>query len=200
MKASDKFSTLVIQQMRKAVSDTGGNEVMFTGRTGEGGLIEHIETAARGNENSVPALEGFVDRGDVIIHNHPGGNLIPSSADLRIASILGNQGIGFYIVNNEITEVYAVAETVSEKIIPINVDEIKTHLEPGGTLSKLFDKYEVRESQVDMLCDVAEAINNEKIIIAEAGTGVGKSLAYLIPAFKWVMNNNDRIVISTQEQ
>ncbi len=83
------------------------------------------------------------------------------------------------------------------KIIPINVSEIKTHLEPGGTLSKLFDKYEVRESQVDMLCDVAEAINNEKIIIAEAGTGVGKSLAYLIPAFKWVMNINDRIVIST---
>ncbi len=63
-------------------------------------------------------LEGFVDRGDVIIHNHPGGNLTPSSADLRIASILGNQGIGFYIVNNEITEVYAVAETVSEKNHP----------------------------------------------------------------------------------
>ena len=197
MRASEKFTDSVLKQMRQAVSDTGGNEVMFTGRYGESGLIEEIVTAARGNENSVPALEGFVDRGDVIIHNHPGGNLTPSSADLRIASILGNQGIGFYIVNNEVTEVYAVAEAVSDKIIPLNIDEIRTHLEPGGTLSRNFDKYEVRESQVDMLCDVADAINNEKIIIAEAGTGVGKSFAYLIPAFQWVINNNDRIVIST---
>ncbi len=197
MKASEKFSAPVIQQMRKAVSDTGGNEVMFTGRSGDSGLIEHIETAARGNENSVPALEGFVDRGDVVIHNHPGGNLSPSAADLRIASILGNQGIGFYIINNEVTEVYAVAETVAERIVPLNTDEIKSHLEPGGSLSGIFEKYEVRPSQIEMLCDVADAINNEEIIIAEAGTGVGKSLAYLIPAFQWVINNNDRIVIST---
>ena len=197
MKASDKFTDSIIQQMRKAVSDTGGNEVMFTGRKGESGLVEDIITAARGNENSVPALEGFVDRGDVIIHNHPGGNLTPSSADLRIASILGNQGIGFYIVNNEVTEVYAVAEAVSDKITPLNIEDVRKHLEPDGTLSKNYDKYEVRESQIDMLCDVADAINNENIIIAEAGTGVGKSLAYLIPAFQWVINNNDRIVIST---
>ena len=197
MKASEKFSDTVIEQMRKAISDTGGNEVMFTGSAGDSGLIERIVTAARGNENSVPALEGFVDRGDVIIHNHPGGHLAPSQADLRIASILGNQGIGFYIVDNEVSEVYAVAETVSEKTVLLDINEAKSHLEPGGTLSKIFDKYEVRESQVDMLCDVADAMNTEKIIIAEAGTGVGKSFAYLLPAFKWVMNNNDRVVIST---
>ena len=197
MKASDKFTFPVIEQMRKAVEDTGGNEVMFTGRKGENGLIDDIITAARGNEDSVPALEGFIDRGDVVIHNHPGGNLTPSSADLRIASILGNQGIGFYIVNNEINEVYAAAEAVSDKITPLDIQKLKTHLEPEGTLSKVFDKYEIRESQVDMLCDVADAMNSEKIVIAEAGTGVGKSLAYLIPAFQWVINNNDRIVIST---
>ena len=197
MKASEKLSVSVIEQMKKAISDTGGNEVMFTGSCGENGIVESIMIAARGNENSVPALEGFVDRGEVIIHNHPVGNLNPSQADLRIASILGNQGIGFYIVDNNVEEVYAVAETVSEKITPLNVEKLKNHLSPGGSLSKIFDKYEVRESQVEMLSDIADAMNREKIVIAEAGTGVGKSLAYLVPAFKWVMNNNERVVIST---
>ncbi len=39
MKASDKFTYSVIEQMRKAVEDTGGNEVMFTGKKGKTALL-----------------------------------------------------------------------------------------------------------------------------------------------------------------
>ena len=197
MNTAERFSVNVIDKMRNAIADTGGNEVMFTGRFGDSGLVESIIIAARGNEDSVPALEGFVDRGEVIIHNHPGGNLTPSQADLRIASLIGNQGIGFYIVDNDVQEIYAVAEPVSEKRKDLEIEQLALHLSPGGSLSRQFDGFEIRESQVEMLCDVADAINREKILIAEAGTGVGKSLAYLIPAFQWVIDNNERIVIST---
>ncbi|HOV13112.1 MAG TPA: helicase C-terminal domain-containing protein [Spirochaetota bacterium] len=44
---------------------------------------------------------------------------------------------------------------------------------------------------------VAEAFNKNKIALLEAGTGIGKSLAYLIPAFLWASKNNERIVVST---
>lgn len=44
---------------------------------------------------------------------------------------------------------------------------------------------------------IAEAFNSSKIALLEAGTGIGKSLSYLIPAFLWAEKNNERIVIST---
>ena len=44
---------------------------------------------------------------------------------------------------------------------------------------------------------VSESFNKNKIALLEAGTGIGKSLAYLIPAFLWAIKNNERIVIST---
>ncbi|OQY38360.1 MAG: hypothetical protein B6229_05985 [Spirochaetaceae bacterium 4572_7] len=56
-------------------------------------------------------------KGDVIIHNHPSGGLKPSSADLNVASLLGNDGIGFYIINNSATKVYAVVEPIILKDI-----------------------------------------------------------------------------------
>ena len=44
--------------------------------------------------------------GDVVIHNHPSGHLTPSQPDMEIAGIVGNQGVGFYIVDNQATRCY----------------------------------------------------------------------------------------------
>ena len=59
-----------------------------------------ITVGARGTSQSVPALRPYLEAGDVVIHNHPSGILEPSEADLQIASRLGGEGIGFYIVDN----------------------------------------------------------------------------------------------------
>jgi len=48
-----------------------------------------------------------------------------------------------------------------------------------------------------MLRTVAEAFNHDRHLLVEAPTGVGKSLAYLIPAVRWAMQNGERVVIST---
>ena len=45
-----------------------------------------------------------------MIHNHPSGSLQPSDADLSVASALGNNGVGAYIVNNPVTDIYVVVE------------------------------------------------------------------------------------------
>ena len=47
---------------------------------------------------------------------------------------------------------------------------------------------------------IAETINNGAFSIAEAGTGTGKSMAYLLPAIEWAVNNrrmNERVIVST---
>jgi len=58
-------------------------------------------------------------------------------------------------------------------------------------------KYEYREGQIDMVAWVTEAYQEGNLLLIEAGTGVGKSLAYLIPSIYYSKVSNQRIIIST---
>ena len=196
--ASSRITPNALEKIKNAISDAGQNEVMFCGTLNADGFVDTVIVAARGHESAVPALEAYMEKGDVIIHNHPGGNLQASNADINIASMLGKQGIGFYIIDNAAENIYVVAEPiVGKKREPIDLEPLADNLLPDGQFSKQFEYYEIRESQVEMLKCIAESFNNESIIIAEAGTGVGKSLAYLLPSFQWAINNEERVVVST---
>src|SRR6266496_1563588 len=92
--------------MRYEIAAADGNEVFFLGRTDESKVVIEVEPLARGNRDAVAAIMIAVSFGDVVIHNHPSGDLTPSLADLDIASILGNQGVGFYIVDNGVERCY----------------------------------------------------------------------------------------------
>ncbi|RJP49250.1 MAG: hypothetical protein C4557_11555, partial [Anaerolineaceae bacterium] len=70
-------------------------------------------------------------------------------------------------------------------------------LEYGGPFSQYFEAYEHRTEQVEMLKAVTDALSNGKHLMVEAGTGVGKSFAYLVPAALFAYNNNTRVVVST---
>jgi DNA polymerase-3 subunit epsilon/ATP-dependent DNA helicase DinG len=79
----------------------------------------------------------------------------------------------------------------------LDVEEVSSILEYGGEFSKYFDHFEQRPEQVEMLRSVTEALSEGQHLMVEAGTGVGKSFAYLIPAALWSMQNGLRVVIST---
>src|SRR5581483_8109978 len=66
-------------------------------------------------------------------------------------------------------------------------------LGPGGLLARALPGYEPRPSQVEMAERVAEALASRRPLIVEAGTGTGKTLAYLVPAILSGM----KVVIST---
>ncbi|MCC6259462.1 MAG: DEAD/DEAH box helicase family protein, partial [Anaerolineales bacterium] len=70
-------------------------------------------------------------------------------------------------------------------------------LEYGGPFSQYFESYEHRPEQVEMLKRVANALSNGNHLMVEAGTGVGKSFAYLVPAAYFALQNNTRVVVST---
>jgi ATP-dependent DNA helicase DinG len=198
LKADQRLTRSVIQEMRAAIADADGNEVFFVGSVDVDGKVSTISVGARGNTEAVPVLSPHLAEGDVIIHNHPSGGTHPSSADLSIASRLGNQGIGFFIVDNDVEQLYAVAEPVeAREIVPLDEEHLAACLAPGGGLSRVYPLYEERTSQVGMLRLVCKAFNGEEICAAEAGTGVGKSLAYLLPAAAWAVRNGERVVVST---
>ena len=59
--------------------------------------------------------------------------------------------------------------------------DIKEFFAPGGPLAAQFGRYESRPQQVRMAEGVAYAADNGRCALIEAGTGVGKSLGYLVP-------------------
>lgn len=85
----------------------------------------------------------------------------------------------------------------SPQLTPLNTDELASILEYGGAFSRHFPEFEQRPQQIEMLRAVAEALSESRHLLVEAGTGTGKSFAYLIPAAFWAMQNGARVVIST---
>ena len=198
MRASERFTDQAAETLRLAIADAAYNEVFAAGRLDSKGLIFEVEIGARGDDSSVPAIAGFLDRGDVLIHNHPSGFLEPSAADLAIASRVGENGVGSYIVDGDVREVYVVAEPVRARaLVAIDPDELAGVLEKGGKLAEKLPGFESRPSQVELVRAICGAMNEGYVLAAEAGTGIGKSFAYLLPAFAWAVRNKERVVIST---
>ena len=79
----------------------------------------------------------------------------------------------------------------------IDVDEVAEQFGEDGPFASVLSGFEYRTEQVDMARSVAEAINEGQRLIVEAGTGVGKSLAYLLPAALYALENGRRVVVST---
>ena len=184
--------------VRAAIRLAGGREVCFVCKVDEGGVIHAARVVARGDIRSVLALPGFAQRGEMLLHNHPSGNLEPSGPDLDIAARMHDAGVGFAIVDNEVDEVYVVVEVPREKRqAPVDVRAVDALLGVDGPIAKAHRRYEDRPSQRGFARAIARLYNGGGIGVLEAGTGVGKSLGYLIPALRWAAQNGERTVVST---
>ncbi len=81
--------------------------------------------------------------------------------------------------------------------LPLDEEYLVGLLEEDGLLVRHMPGYEHRAEQIQMLRAVTQAFNYGSHLMVEAGTGTGKSIAYLIPAIHWALRNNERVVIST---
>ncbi len=79
----------------------------------------------------------------------------------------------------------------------LDPDEVAALLEPGGLFARRFRGYEYRSQQVEMARAVAQALGESRHLMVEAGTGTGKSIAYLLPAALFTTQYNARVVVST---
>jgi predicted DnaQ family exonuclease/DinG family helicase len=84
-----------------------------------------------------------------------------------------------------------------ENLKRLDEEAVRACFNAGGSLSKVMKDYVPRPSQADMAAAVARSLNTGSYCIAEAGTGVGKSLAYLAPAAQWALTNNTRLLVSS---
>ncbi len=80
---------------------------------------------------------------------------------------------------------------------PENLPTLHQFFSPGGILSKSTLAFEHRPGQYDMARAVEKALEDKRHLIVEAGTGTGKTLAYLLPALRLARERNQRVIIST---
>ena len=191
------FTPEVITSLKLEIEAHRGREVYFIGSSVDGKVVE-VEVWARGNTSRVPAILRVLEPGNVIIHNHPSGVLEPSLDDLDVASMAGEEGVGFYIINNQVTEVCVVVKIFEPvKRVSIPVEKVTHFFLPEGLLAQKIKDFEIRPSQLQMVEAVSEALNNREVLVVEAGTGTGKTFAYLFPIAFWAKENKEKVVVST---
>jgi len=79
--------------------------------------------------------------------------------------------------------------------LPMNIEDILGR--DGSVAQAMGAAYEFRPQQMDMALAVRIALGSKTHLIVEAGTGVGKSLAYLVPLVLWAREENCRVVVAT---
>src|SRR3954470_22697505 len=121
--------------LRAAIRLAGGREVCFVATLDADGVVQTVRTVARGDSSSVLALPGFATRGEMLVHNHPSGNLEPSEPDLAVAARLHDDGVGFAIVDNAATELYVVVEVPAARgHNELGTESIDHDLGPDGPI------------------------------------------------------------------
>lgn len=198
MASTTRLAPIAQQIMAEEIAAAGGREVCFVASVAADGQIVEARAVARGTPDMVLALPGVARRGEMVLHNHPSGLLEPSFADLNVAARFHDAGIGFGIVDNAATALYVVVEVPRARVeVKLDTLGVVAHLTEGGAVARLMGQYEDRPSQRDMAAFIADGYNDGGVLLLEAGTGVGKSFAYLVPAIAWALQNDERTVIST---
>ena len=76
----------------------------------------------------------------------------------------------------------------------IGAESLLSH---DGSIARRLQGFEVRPQQIEMAAAVQRALDSQGRLVVEAGTGVGKSFAYLIPAIKRIVEHRERVVVAT---
>jgi predicted DnaQ family exonuclease/DinG family helicase len=87
--------------------------------------------------------------------------------------------------------------TPADTTKPLDLKWLTAFLSEGGAMADVFPSFEHRPGQVSMMKRVAQALNDGEQVIVEAGTGIGKSIAYLLPSIVFALENNSPVVVST---
>lgn len=186
--------------VRSAIEEAGGSEIFVVLRRSKSDdPFDQVTVVCRGSESEVPALLSRVRHGDMTLHNHPSGDLRPSNQDFHLATLFGEEGTGSMIVDNAVASCYVIAEPDVERALqPVRDEQIERVFCEDGLFSQVFPGFEVRQAQLDMARSVAESLRSGSVLTVEAGTGTGKSLAYLVPSLLFVKENRKRVVIATK--
>ncbi len=160
-------------------------------------------------ENAHRALDDARASGNVALSLLPRLCQIPVPVRAVMAHAAPPSVIKHYLVKSLEKESYSLDLTppqlprppkklsLPEQTEPVSAADVEAAFEATGALSQALRGFTPRSSQTRMAAAVAGALNTSSCLVAEAGTGTGKSLAYLVPAALFALANGCRVLVST---
>nr|WP_293994073.1 ATP-dependent DNA helicase [uncultured Fusobacterium sp.] len=195
MDIRSRFSEESLKEIGRILQENENKSIILKATFDENELIKNPVFLAENKKKVLENITTNFKREEVYIRVAKGNQLYPSDLELEISEDLYNKkNVAFCILSNKLDDFYFVQD-----IDRINLDkiDIAPFFEKEGVLAKSIKNFEYREEQKSMALSVQRGINENKKIIVEAGTGTGKTLAYLIPAIKWAIQNQKKIIIAT---
>ncbi|HUI92404.1 MAG TPA: helicase C-terminal domain-containing protein [Chitinivibrionales bacterium] len=160
-------------------------------------------------ENAHRALDDARASGNVALVLLPMLAKIPVAVRSVMAHAAPPSVVKYFLVKSLEKESYsldlspAALPKPPKKLVPedpplsVEPDRVVKLFEPNGPLSHAMKGFLPRSSQTRMAAAAAAAFNDKTCLVAEAGAGTGKSLAYLVPAAMYALKNNCRVLVST---
>lgn len=93
--------------------------------------------------------------------------------------------------------IFARVQTPTAAKVPCSIEWVVNSFSPGGILERNLPGYESRPGQVRMAKLIAEGLTSSQHVVVEAGTGTGKSFAYLIPCLWSAIKTGKKVVVAT---
>ncbi|MEM1010339.1 MAG: DEAD/DEAH box helicase, partial [Myxococcota bacterium] len=188
------------QRLRASLHKSGGAPAYFLGKAGEDGRIAKIKMLCRETHRAPMLLFSVPRSGEFILHNDADPQLLPSKSDEEYSQRFDEKGVGYMLIDNAVQHAHVLVDgqPAEAPLQLLDEDQIVGVLGPHGPLASKLPRYEKRVEQMEMVRAVTRALNYDQVLMVEAGTGTGKSLAYLIPSIYWAHQNRERILVSTK--
>ena len=195
MDIKDRFSEESLQTIKKYLEEQNNKSMIFKATFDEDELIQEPFFLSLYKKKNFEETLTKVSKNEVVIRTTKPNQLYPSDMELELSEELYNRrNIAYCLLSSDLDDFYFVQDidrTFLEEV------DIKNYFAKDGILAKEIKGFEYRKEQEEMAHYIQDAINEDRKIIIEAGTGTGKTLAYLIPAIKWAVANKKKVIIAT---
>lgn len=193
----EEYVSLEVQEkIRKEVSRKIKNKVLFfIGKVNINKTI--VDVKLLGSKVSLSKVLKSISENEMIIKTYVDKSESITELDIELAEkCFEEKKVGYCLISENADDIFIIREVelVGEGNIEIDV---LPYFEKKGVLAGRFDEFEYRDEQYQMAETIQRGLNSETKVIVEAGTGTGKTLAYLIPAIEWGIKNKKKVVITT---
>ena len=195
MDIKDRFSEESLQIIKKYLQENNNKSMIFKATFDDNELIQEPFFLSLYKKKNFEETLTKVSKNEVVIRTTKPNHLYPSDMELELSEELYNRrNIAYCLLSSDLDDFYFVQDIDRTFLEKVN---IKNYFANDGILAKEIKGFEYRKEQEEMAHYIQDAINEDRKIIIEAGTGTGKTLAYLIPAIKWAVVNKKKVIIAT---
>ena len=195
MDIRDRFSEESLQTIKKYLEEHNNKSMIFKATFDEDEKIQKPFFLSLYKKKSFEETLTKVGKNEVVIRTTKPNQLYPSDMELELSEELyTRRNIAYCLLSSDLDDFYFVQDI--DRIFLEEID-IENYFAKDGILAKEIKGFEYRQEQEEMAQYIRDAINEDRKIIVEAGTGTGKTLAYLIPSIKWAVTNKKKVIIAT---